>query len=311
MLKDYEEFVEALRQGILAVTGLTESEVYFRKKGERFAENGDRLFVECAAHKEGKEVCGLYSQELYEHYLDGMSMKKIVQDVNRELKRVTQAGFFKKTQNLSEYSKAKQDLFIRLLNAVRNEKDLRHAVYRTVGDIALVLYMKVGEANGCVTSIKIRKEYIEGWGMDSEKVLEDAILNTYFMSPPRIYHWEKLMVNPNYEGEIFMDLLAGCQLNKNSTGNCLSTTKRTNGAVAIFLPGVARRLADLMGQDLYLVFTSIHEVMVHNVKRANPVDLKNILADTIREATPKEDYLTSSIYYYSRKTGKITCLETI
>ena len=84
----------------------------------------------------------------------------------------------------------------------------------------------------------------------------------------------------------------------------MSTTRRTNGAVAIFLPGVAKRLADLIGADFYMVFTSIHEVMIHNVNLTYPDDLENILRDTLREATPEEDFLTDKVYRYCKDTGK-------
>lgn len=50
-----------------------------------------------------------------------------------------------------------------------------------------------------------------------------------------------------------MDILGTYHPNKGIAGNCLSTEKRTNGAAAIFLPGVARRLSELLGSDLYLV----------------------------------------------------------
>ena len=61
----------------------------------------------------------------------------------------------------------------------------------------------------------------------------------------------------------------------------------------VFLPGVAKRLADLMNADFYLVFTSIHEVMIHNVNISYPEDLEIVLRDTIQEATPEEDFLTT------------------
>lgn len=97
-------------------------------------------------------------------------------------------------------------------------------------------------------------------------------------------------------------------VSKDAMGNCLSTTIKTNGAVAIFLPGVAKRLADLLDSDFYMVFTSIHEVMVHNAEKVDPEDLKCVLADTIKEATPEADYLTSRIYKYDRKTHRFTCV---
>ena len=55
---------------------------------------------------------------------------------------------------IRDYEKTKPRLFIRLLNADKYSADLQDAVYKTLGDIALVLYMKVTEYEGCVTSTK-------------------------------------------------------------------------------------------------------------------------------------------------------------
>ena len=100
-----------------------------------------------------------------------------------------------------------------------------------------------------------------------------------------------------------MNLLCDYKLKKDVLGNCLSTTIRTNGAVAIFLPGVAERIGQLMGGGFYMVFTSIHEVMIHNANLTYPEDLENILRDTLREATPEEDFLTDKVYRYCKDTG--------
>lgn len=102
----------------------------------------------------------------------------------------------------------------------------------------------------------------------------------------KFYRWEQMIFNPDYEGENFMDLTGIAKLQKDAMGNCLSTSRKTNGAVAVFLPGVAERLAYLLDSDFYMVFTSIHEVMIHNDHCVDPDDLENVLEDTIKEATP-------------------------
>ena len=38
----------------------------------------------------------------------------------------------------------------------------------------------------------------------------------------------------------------------------------------------------------------------------DPEDLKEVLSDTLEKATPEEDYLTSSIYRYSRRSGEFS-----
>lgn len=88
---------------------------------------------------------------------------------------------------------------------------------------------------------------LQKWEQDEQSVFNEALLNTYFISPPRIYCWEKLLYNLDYEGENFMNLLFDMSLKKDAIGNCLSTSVRTNGAVAVFLPGVAQRLGETYG----------------------------------------------------------------
>ena len=208
-----------------------------------------------------------------------------------------------RSRNLEDYDKIKEDLFIRLLNIEKNQVELEECIYRTIGDIALVLYARMGELNGSSASIKIKRHMLEKWEQEPKQVFEEALLNTYFISPPRIYCWEKLIFDPDYAGENFMNLLCDYKLKKDVLGNCLSTTIRTNGAVAIFLPGVAERIGQLMGGGFYMVFTSIHEVMIHNERSADPEELKKVLADTVNETTPPEDFLTYQIYHYDLETG--------
>ena len=97
----------------------------------------------------------------------------------------------KKAKIWTDYEKVKEDLFIRLLNVVKHRDELQNAIFRTVGDIALVLYARMGELDGCSTSIKIKQHMLQKWEKDEQTVFNDALLNTYFISPPRIYCWEK------------------------------------------------------------------------------------------------------------------------
>ena len=88
--------------------------------------------------------------------------------------------------------------------------------------------------------MKIREPLLERRGKDRDEVFDEALVNTYFLSPPRIYQWEKMLFSESYEGDNFMNLLSDYPLRKGVMGNCLSTTKRTNGAAAVFLPAWRR-----------------------------------------------------------------------
>ncbi len=211
-------------------------------------------------------------------------------------------------KNLGDYESIRNRLTVKLRNYPSQMEDLEDGVFRHVGDIAQVLYVDCGEHQNVLSSFKVKTEMLKMWGMEASEVFDAALLNTYFLTPPRAYRWEKILMNPNYRGDNFMDLMSTDVLSIEEVGNCISTTKRTNGAVAAFLPGVLPRISALLDADLFLAFTSIHEVMVHAAGIVDPVNLREVLTSTIQECTPAEDFLSDNIYFYDKKEGRVTCL---
>jgi hypothetical protein len=310
MQEGYECFIEDFRQRLLEATGFGADRIYYKKKEEYPVTPGDRLFIKRREAGEIAEICALYISDLYEEYCQGAEIDELLGDVMKRLESFSRTDIAKNVKLLNDYEKIKKELFIRLVNVQRNKSDLEDAVCRVLGDIAMVLYVKMGEMEHYMTSMKIKRHMIKNWNREEDEIFKEALLNTYFISPPRIYCWEKMIFDPRYDGENFMNILADYPIRKDAIGNCLSTVRRTNGAVAVFLPGVAERLANLFQGSFYLVFTSIHEVMIHNAATAKPEDLRRVLEDTVRDTTPEEDFLTLNIYFYDRDTGQFSLCQT-
>lgn len=66
-----------------------------------------------------------------------------------------------------------------------------------------MLYYMAGEKDGYILSTKVKKHFLEQWEKDPDIVFEAALVNTYFISPPRIYHWEKMLFDKD-TGEIIL-----------------------------------------------------------------------------------------------------------
>lgn len=312
-MMNYEMFVEELKNKISAATNVPIENMEFVKDGNKYAPTGDRLLIKLAKHEDAWEMCGVHVKELFEELSKGSSFNSIVNSSVEDIKQIQEQSPYKETKKIWDYETAKDFLFIRLLNYDDNSEELKDAIYKRIGDIAQVLYMKVSERDGNVMSTKIFKSVVEKWKEDgltlSEgNILEEALRNTERMYPPRIYRWDQMLFSPEYEGEEFMSPGTEEAISQDFIGNCLTTAKKTNGAVAIFYPGVAERFANVLDSDLYLVFTSIHEVMVHNADGIDAVDLSIILQDTLEEATPKRDSLTKKIYKYKKDTHKFLCV---
>ena len=311
-MMNYEMFVEELKNRISAAINVPIENMEFVKDGNKYAPTGDRLLIKLAKHEDAWEVCGVHAKELFEELSKGTSFNSIVNSSVEDIKQIQEQSLYKETKKIWDYETAKDSLFIRLLNYDDNSEGLKDAIYKKIGDITQVLYMKVSERDGNVMSTKILKSIVRKWQANSDLLSEDyifeeALKNTERMYPPRIYRWDQMLFNPEYEGEEFMSPGTEEAISQDLIGNCLTTAKKTNGAVAIFYPGVAERFADVLDSDLYLVFTSVHEVMVHKADAVDAVDLSIILQDTLEEATPKEDFLTRKIYKYEKDTHRFLC----
>lgn len=300
----YEEFVKELKERLMVRLQLPEEKIYLCRKGEKYAETDDRLVIECVESEKEVGALGIYIKELYEEDPREETISNAVNNIVREIQQVQETGFLMSAQKLRTFEDAKPQIILRAINFNRNERDLKDAIYKKIGDIALTVYFRIGETKGGVISTKLRKSQIEKWNKNEEEVFQLAMENTAEMSEPRIYCWWKMISNLGNDGEGFMnrsDITA--ELNKGPLGNCMSTREKTNGATALFLPGVAERLAELLDGDFYAVCTSVHEVMIHAAETADVDDLKAVLKKTMADMTAEDEVLTEDVYRYDSTNG--------
>lgn len=297
MTKEYMEFVEELSQKLRMALGLEEEKVRFVKCGGKHAEDGDRLMVQFGTFGTDIGMCAIHVDEAFEEYLKGQSSTDIAKELVSDITSMKASGDFEKVIESGDYGKVKDNLFIRPFSLEKDLKVLKDAIYKTVGDIALVLCLRVRDDEEGLISCSVHRDFLDKWGLDKEKVFDEAMQNTARMWPPRVYNLLRMIIDEGYEGdEISSETIMG----NDPYGNCLSTRKKLNGAVSIFLPGVAEAIGEIFGEDYYAVFTSKHEVMIHSISTVKVGALSEILKNTLEADTVEEDYLTSKIYrYYS------------
>lgn len=85
MDKNYELFIKQLTNGIHGTIGIPMENMKFARKGENFAEMGDRLLVKIMEHEDAWETCGLYTEDLFEAYQKGYTLKEILGEILGEI----------------------------------------------------------------------------------------------------------------------------------------------------------------------------------------------------------------------------------
>ena len=308
MQRDYEAFISEFCMEVEKNDGIIRRGIHLLGDAASASEEGN-IQMAWGRDKDLTHVFSIRTADLYRRYRKGQSTEELIDELLKNFSDMDPDDLDDVAHRLEDYNTIRGRLFIRAINYDRNKEQLEKCIYRRVGDVAQTLYVRAGSHGNILTSGKIPRELLGYWKRDETEVFDAALLNTFFVSPPRLYRWEKFLTDPSYAGENFMDMMKKDVLSKGPAGNCISTTEKTNGAIAAFMPGVLPRISDLLESDLILAFTSIHEVMVHSSETASPADIRSVLSSTIDECTSEEDFLSKQIYFYDRHEGHVICLE--
>lgn len=198
---------------------------------------------------------------------------------------------------IEDFDYIKDKLTIRLLPYEKNKEKLEDVVYHRFYDIAVVLYITISHEDGALNTTKVKKSFLEKWPIKQGReadLFTIATQNVIRDQHPVIGDLTSVVAD-----KLESVFLATPESISSYVGAALLTTsQKTNGAIAAFIPGVADKLAELFGDSFYVVFTSIHEAMIH--KNGESVEGMYKALDGTNQAFGPEDYLSSTIYFYDK-----------
>ncbi|MBQ7839682.1 MAG: hypothetical protein IJ390_04240 [Lachnospiraceae bacterium] len=227
------------------------------------------------------------------------------------LKAAVQAQESTALSQISNYEKVKNELILRPLNYGLVREQIEDVPHIRIGDVALVLYAVMAHEENDYFTAKMHRSQMVRWNRTEKEVLEEALVNTSFLYPPRLYSVEDLLTwdEKQHEDGLFMTGENDFKMKKGMRGYILTNTLEINGAISVFYPGVAKKIAESFGEDFYIAFTSIHEAQIHPASMISPEVVESSLRDTNRHCNREEEILTNRVYCYRLKEGCFGVIE--
>ena len=75
------------------------------------------------------------------------------------------------------------------------------------------------------------------------------------------------------------------------------------------MPGVAKKLGELLKSDYYIAFTSVHEAAIHKVGTVEVEVIRSSLSGINEDVDMEEDFLSAQVYKYSQEKDRIEVAE--
>lgn len=267
---------------------------------------GDFIVLNIMKSTNCTSSCRFSINYLYEEFSKG-SWERVHHIIDGNILQVDNQAMNELVSNMTDYEIVKEKLIIRPLNYNDNRYELKNVIYKTYGDIVLVLYAILYDDERGLGTMKIPKDVFERWEKDFDEVWDDALLNTNVYALPRMYLDPMETDNPPFSLGAFMALDSKIKKLLPRQVPTITTTKKINGAIAMFYPGVMDKIAELYDSSYYIAFTGISDVRVHHKDSISP---RNVLSNlkSINKAFPAE-LLSRKVFFYDKDTKELKVLE--
>lgn len=269
---------------------------------------GDFIELHTTVEDGGDTICRFSVKYLYEEFATN-GWERVDEIIRENIKFASSINISEITDKLDQYPLIQDKLFIRPINFTDNRYELKNTVYEQHGDIALVLYVLLYDNEVGIGSMKVSKEVAALWKKELSEVWANALVNTNVMAPPRMYLSQEEVIDPPYTRGAFMAVNSNVKSIGKLFAPIVTTTRKRNGAAAMFYPGVQEKIGKLCGSNYYVAFTSVDDVRIHPENTLPPRRILQSLKDVNKMFNQPADILSRKVFYYDRDKKELQAIE--
>lgn len=265
--------------------------------------NKIRKFALAVHSPEAKASSLIYLERHYEAFCRGKGFPEVVQEIYEECNSHRLPEGLERFYEFCHWSRAREMLGIKVVNYKKNQGLLEMLPHRRFLDLAAVYCCMADLAEGGRGTALVNKSHMRMWGIQQEELERCA-----YASHRRRGKMEIKSIN-----EAILEI-GGCSAweAKENMGagpvrvHVASDTGNVCGASILLFPGEFETLAEHYGSDLYLLPSSIYEVMALPADGEEPRELSDMVREINQTQVLPEEQLSDSVYRYSRESREIT-----
>ena len=249
----------------------------------------------------------VYLNHFYEEYLEGRPLHSILSEIAATLSSEV-PELEVNTSLYDNYDAIRHQIIFRLVNYERNEELLTSCPYLPFCDLAITFRWLVHSDSSGIASALITNKEMELWNITLEELYQTASINTRRLFPATIQPIQQLLSE-------YLDKDANIQELLDQTPDelqlfILSNEPRINGSTSMIYDGILADFAKKIKKDLYILPSSIHEVLLMPAtKEIEEQALLNLVRDANRTVVGLPDILSDSIYRFDSKHNRIIMIQ--
>lgn len=292
---DYEQFVIVIKEKIaLLLSQGMELEIHTNLKN-----NGKKRTGLAISDKDINISPTIYLEEYYEQFQKGLSLDTIVEsvwDVYQEV-RFDHSWDLEKIKDLSEIQ---SKFAYKFISAEKNDELLRLLPHTRFLDLAVTYYILLEVDNHGSATIPITHDFLEFWDISISQLHKFCIESAPLLLPAQFLPMRVVVAElMGYECEE--------EIHEDDFLFVLTNPLRNYGAACLLYPGILEQIACQLGENFYVLPSSIHETMIVPESQSPSLETLQEMVKEINETQMDvEEVLSNNVYYYNFQTKALS-----
>ena len=296
---EYKEFVEYIKMNAGYIAGYGGNITINHVIKNNGCEMDGLVIME-----KGKDIAPtIYLDSFYELYTNGENIKNIIRQIEVIYEQNKNNVTFD-VNILKHFDTIKDKIVYKVVNYRSNEKLLEQVPHKRILDLAVVFYCLLDNEYGRSATALIYNNNLKNWNVTIDDVYKAALKNTPDLLHSKISSmaalFEKCGVNVDGEEVDLKDYVP-------SDMYVLTNESKLNGAACILYENVLYDFAQKLGADLYILPSSVHEViLLPKLSMFEKDELVNMVKEVNTEGVAADEVLSDHVYEYNRTERLIT-----
>lgn len=247
-------------------------------------------------------------ERFYDEYTQGRKTDDLAEEI---------VDIFKNTMNVREQhmdmisdaykddSRIRDNIIFQLVNTEQNYNVLSDIPHREVEDLSVIYRWIVKEDAEGLNSVIVNNKLADKLSLDEEQLYKLAYENTRRIMPPVVKALSsvvKEMINNTGMSETF----DANEVPDNLNMWVVTNDRCLNGATTILYDDVLDVISEKLGNDIYILPASVHDVIVVPATFGDPDSLAMMVTDINMANVELAERLSNQVYLYDRDTRKLS-----
>lgn len=248
----------------------------------------------------------IYINHMYEDYQKSNDLQSTL-----DMAAFDMAGAFRAGEQLQtdfNFEDAKDKVVMALVNTEQNKEMLKNMPHREFQDLSVIYRYVVSMEPQGIATIPIKKGIAEMMGMEEEQLFHAAAENTKRLLPPQVRSMNDVIVDmfvkdgmPKEMVEMFVE-----EMPQDRLMYVIGNQQGINGAVSMMYEDTLHKLAEELETDLYILPSSVHEVIAVSTDMGDPNELAQMVSEINMDQVELCDRLSNQVYHYDKDLRKLS-----